>query len=176
MRERDDTNLLVFITGGVRSGKSRFALERATAAAGQVLFVATALANDDELRARITKHRAERPAGWRTAEATEGDLAGHIDGDEPCLVLDCLALYVGRRLTEGTKPGRIIEEVESASRRMLDRFDLSIVVSNEVGSGIIPDNAMAREYSEVLGKANQVVAALADEVVLMVSGIPVKVK
>lgn len=169
-------NRLVLVTGGVRGGKSGYALERASSTAKGVLFVATALPNDGEMRERIRMHRAQRPDGWRTVEATAGELAAHLAGAEEVLVLDCLTLYVGRRLTEGVAPETIITEVHDAAARMLERFSLSVVVTNEVGWGVIPDNELARAYSETLGKVNQVVAARAGEVMLMVTGIPVKVK
>jgi|BarGraIncu00421A_1022006.scaffolds.fasta_scaffold07750_2 adenosylcobinamide kinase / adenosylcobinamide-phosphate guanylyltransferase len=172
----NESRRLVLVTGGVRGGKSTYALELVRAASDRVLFVATALPNDSELLERIDKHRAERPRTWRTAEATEGALGAHLEGDEPALILDCLTLYVGRRLTEGVPARSIIEEVEEACGLMSERFGLAVIVTNEVGWGVIPDNELARAYSEVLGKANQVAAARADEVVLMVSGIPMKVK
>jgi adenosylcobinamide kinase/adenosylcobinamide-phosphate guanylyltransferase len=167
---------LVLVTGGVRGGKSTYALERVRSGSQSVLFVATAIPNDSELRERIKKHKVERPDTWRTVEATEGVLGAHLAGDEGALILDCLTLYVGRRLTEGVPPESIIDEVEEAADLMSERFSLAVIVTNEVGWGVIPDNELARAYSEVLGKANQVIADRADEVMLMVSGIPVKVK
>lgn len=166
---------LVFITGGVRSGKSSHAVKMAEAATS-VLFVATALPSDREMRERIQKHRAHRPVPWRTAEATRGTLAEHVGGDEDILVLDCLTLYAARRLTEGAPAEEIMKEVEEALGKMRGGFELSILVSNEVGSGVIPENAQARRFSELLGQVNQLASGLADEVLLMVSGIPLKVK
>lgn len=167
---------LILITGGVRSGKSSYAQELAHAEGKQVLFVATAHASDEEMVERIARHRAERPAGWRTAEATEGELEQHVVGNEDVALLDCLTLYVGRRLVEGVPGEQIAVEVSSAIELMKSSHGLSIAVSNEVGWGIIPDNRLAREYSEALGRVNQVAAAAADEVLMMVSGIPMKVK
>lgn len=166
---------LVFITGGVRSGKSSHAVKMAEAATN-VLFVATALPSDSEMQERIQKHRAQRPAPWRTVEATSGTLAEHVGGDEDILVLDCLTLYAARRLTEGAPAEEIMKDVEEALEKMREGFELSILISNEVGCGVIPDNAQARSFSEVLGQVNQFAAGIADEVLLMVSGIPLRVK
>jgi adenosylcobinamide kinase/adenosylcobinamide-phosphate guanylyltransferase len=168
---------LIFVTGGVRSGKSSHALDLAGEAGEPVLFVATAHASDSEMVERIARHRAERPDAWRTREATSGELEEYVaSGGEEVALLDCLTLYVGRRLTEGVGAERIASEVEETVRAMRGSHRLSVVVSNEVGCGVIPDNRLAREFSEALGRVNQVVAAAADEVLLMVSGIPLKVK
>jgi adenosylcobinamide kinase / adenosylcobinamide-phosphate guanylyltransferase len=169
-------NRLILITGGIRGGKSRYATERLAEETGGVLFVATAMPSDDELRERIEKHRSERPATWRTVEAVEGPLAPYLKGGERSMVLDCLTLYVGRRITEGASAADVAVEIDEAVGRMIETFALSVVVTNEVGCGIIPDNAMARHYSEVLGRANQHIAARASEVVFMVSGISLRVK
>jgi adenosylcobinamide kinase/adenosylcobinamide-phosphate guanylyltransferase len=166
---------IVFITGGVRSGKSSHAVNLARDEKS-VLFVATAIPFDEEMDERIQKHREQRPADWRTVEATRGALTGHVKGDEGVLVLDCITLYVARRLTEEAPALKIVKEVEEAVEEMRGGFELSVLVSNEVGSGVVPDNALARSFTEVLGQANHILAARADEVLLMVSGIPVKVK
>ena len=167
---------LILVTGGVRSGKSSHALALAVEAETPVLFVATALASDSEMVERIARHRSERPGSWRTEEATSGELEEYVSGGEEVAVLDCMTLYVGRRLTEGVDERQIAREVEAAVDAMRGSHRLSVVVSNEVGCGIIPDNRLAREFSEALGRANQAVAAAADEVLFMISGIPLKVK
>ena len=167
---------LIFLTGGVRSGKSSAAVRTAAELDRPTLFVATAMATDGDMSARIARHRAERPAQWRTVEAVEGTLAEHVAGPEETLVLDCLTLYVSRRMGEGAREAEVTREVEKALGLMRDGFETAIVVSNEVGSGVIPANALARTFSEALGRANQAAAATADEVLLMVSGLPLKVK
>ncbi len=168
---------LVFITGGVRSGKSRRALELASESGDGVLFVATALASDGEMVDRIGRHREERPGSWRTVEALTGKLADALEADgEQTLLVDCLGLYVSRRIMEGAGGGLAAAEVLEAARVAAARFSLSIFVSNEVGSGLVPDNELGRTFTEELGLANQEVARAADRVVLMVSGIPVRVK
>lgn len=170
---------LTLVTGGVRSGKSGHALEIARQAGGPhgpVLFVATALVSDGEMLARIEKHRAERPDHWMTVEVTEGELAGSLAGGGEVLLLDCLTLYVARRVTDGAAPDDVTREVEEGVEAMKRDFGMSVVVTNEVGSGVIPEGELARRFTEVLGRANQLVAARADRVLLMVSGIPLEVK
>lgn len=168
---------LVFITGGVRSGKSRRGLELADAGGGRVLFVATALSSDCEMEDRIQKHRAERPGGWRTVEAVSGKLAEALFPEgEDILLLDCLGLYVSRRMMEGASGEEAAGEALGAALAAAAGFQLSIFVSNEVGWGLVPDNELGRMFTEALGAANREVASVADEVILMVSGIPVKVK
>jgi adenosylcobinamide kinase / adenosylcobinamide-phosphate guanylyltransferase len=168
---------LVLVTGGVRSGKSRRALEMASESGGGVLFVATALASDGEMVDRIGRHRSERPEAWRTVEALSGKLADALEPEaEETLVVDCLGLYVSRRIMEGASTGLAAREVLDAAMLATRRFSLSVFVSNEVGSGLVPDNELGRTFTEELGLANQDVARAADRVVLMVAGIPVRVK
>lgn len=167
---------LILVTGGVRSGKSSHALALAVEAEEPVLFVATALASDSEMVERIARHRSERPDSWRTEEATSGRLEEYVSGGEDVALIDCVTLYVGRRLTEGVDEQQIAREVEVAVVAMRGSHRLSVVVSNEVGCGVIPDNSLARQFSEALGRANQSVATAADEVLFMISGIPLKVK
>lgn len=168
---------LVLITGGVRSGKSRRALELASESGTGVLFVATALANDVEMVDRIDRHRAERPDGWNTVEALSGTLEDALEPDgERTLLLDCLGLYVSRRVMEGAPAGQAASEALAAAKKAADRFALSIFVSNEVGWGLVPDNELGRMFVEELGRANREVASASDEVLLMVSGIQMRLK
>ena len=167
------------MTGGVRSGKSRHALELArTHGEGGVLFAATAFVSDSEMALRIERHRAERPAEWRTVEVISGGLADALlpDGGEEVLVLDCLGLYVSRRMLEGATAAQVASEVLETVEAARNAFELSIFVTNEVGSGLVPDNELGRFFIEALGAVNRETAALADEVSLMVAGIPVRVR
>ena len=162
-----------FILGGARSGKSRHAEALVEAERGPWVYLATAQAFDDEMRARIAEHRARRPAGWMTVDAPI-DLALALAGagDSPVLV-DCLTLWL-TNLILGE------HDVEAESEALLDvlaaRTALTVVVSNEVGLGIVPDNALARRFRDAAGVLHQRVAAVADHVVLMVSGLPLRVK
>lgn len=169
---------LILILGGARSGKSRFALELARQAGGDVLFVATAEPGDEEMKHRIQAHRKARPAGWRTLEAPVGvgeRIKGEL-GKAQVVILDCLTLLVSNLL--GSEPQNQLEE--RLAQELEDLLHCGaptlIVVSNEVGLGIVPDNPLARTYRDLLGQANQILAREADEVYLMVSGIPVHLK
>jgi adenosylcobinamide kinase / adenosylcobinamide-phosphate guanylyltransferase len=156
---------LVVLLGGARSGKSRLALERAVQAGGPVTFIATGEAGDDEMTARIERHKRERPQGWRTIEEPL-DLARSLDSvpaDETAIV-DCLSLWVANGLTAQHAFDDRALDVAAA------RSGLTIVVTNEVGMGIVPDNALARAYRDELGRVNAAWAAASNEAYLVVAG------
>jgi len=180
----------VFISGGARSGKSRFAQEMAAGTGKKVLFVATAEALDADMQARITNHQNQRPQSWQTLEAAT-DVAGFIEGcicDYEIVLLDCLTLLVANILSGSDREfsekefdaneaeSRVLAEVQAIIDLMGKSGALFIIVSNEVGLGIVPENRPARIYRDLLGKANQLVASHANEVYFMISGIPMKVK
>jgi adenosylcobinamide kinase/adenosylcobinamide-phosphate guanylyltransferase len=170
--------VLIYITGGARSGKSRYAQELAKRLAKRVVFVATALPTDDDLRRRIARHRRERPTHWRTIE-NPADLSKIIPqaGRRIELILiDCLTLYVSGRLMEGEGESAISARVEKFCKAAAASPVTSILVSNEVGSGLVPATDLGLKFRDYLGRANQVAARYADEVVLMVSGLPVTIK
>ncbi|MDE3075456.1 MAG: bifunctional adenosylcobinamide kinase/adenosylcobinamide-phosphate guanylyltransferase [Chloroflexota bacterium] len=165
---------LILITGGARSGKSAYAEEVAKAGGKDVLFVATAQPGDDEMRRRIHAHRASRPRPWRTVEAPVGVAAALAEQPvAPVVLLDCVTLLVSnlllRRASVQAEIDALLEWHRSSGAEL-------IAVTNEVGLGIVPDNALARQYRDELGLANQRLAAAASSVVLMVAGIPVMVK
>jgi len=179
----------VLITGGARSGKSRFAQELAQRLGQPVLFVATAEAGDEEMRQRIEEHRRTRPTAWRTLEVTT-HIGHHIlqrIGGAQVVIIDCLTFLVSNVLGQFIGPtGDNIDELlaEKAVNREIDelidclnRIPASfIIVTNEVGTGLVPVNRVGRAYRDLLGKANQRLAERTDEVYLMVSGLPVKIK
>ena len=180
---------LTLILGGARSGKSSYAEALAAERDGPVLYVATAEAFDDEMRARIAGHKAQRPAHWRTLEAPRhpgpaiADAFGAQDGGAAVILLDCLTLLANNVLLElpedageAEAGAALLAEVDEllAAREAADAD--WIIVSNEVGLGIVPAYPLGRLYRDALGRANQRVAAVADRVVLMVAGIPLAVK
>jgi adenosylcobinamide kinase / adenosylcobinamide-phosphate guanylyltransferase len=178
----------ILILGGARSGKSAHAETLATELGGPVLFVATAEALDDEMAERIRAHQASRPPRWETAEAPIG-LAAAIRraGTRPSTILvDCITLLVSNLvMAEGSSEadmdaGRIEQEVAVEIDGMLDAArDLNanlVVVSNEVGLGLVPEYRIGRLYRDALGRANQRLAAAVDEVYLLVAGTPMIVK
>jgi len=165
---------LTFILGGARSGKSRHAERLATALPSPWVYIATAEAYDDEMRERIKLHRARRGDGWRTIDAPL-DLVGALEAvpqGTPVLV-DCLTLW----LTNHMLAEHDIEAEAGRLGAVLSRPSGPwYVVSNEVGLGIVPENALARRFRDAAGRLNQQVASQADEVLMMVAGLPLKVK
>jgi adenosylcobinamide kinase / adenosylcobinamide-phosphate guanylyltransferase len=165
---------LIFVTGGARSGKSRFALARATEIGGEaVTFIATAQALDAEMRERIATHRLERNPHWQTLEEPVNLSAALGQASHEVVVLDCLSLWVANLMLSGLAEAAILEEAAQVSSSQRKRL---IVVSNEVGFGIVPDNALARTYRDVLGRVNQTFAVTASEAHLLVSGLPLRLK
>lgn len=179
---------ITLIMGGARSGKSRLAQEMA-AQAKSVLFVATAAAGDESMRLRIEKHQAERPACWRTLEVRQhiGDKIDIAYQNEELVLIDCITLLVSNLLCQYTNEQfasfgeaelekQVIEEI-TALQECLETLPTSfIIVSNEVGLDIVPDNRLGRLYRDFLGRANQTLARSADEVYFMIAGIPLRVK
>lgn len=175
---------MIFVTGGARSGKSGFAEQLAQNCESAVTYIATAAAGDEEMQARIAEHRDRRPSGWRTVEVESGLIAvleNELAAGVTVLV-DCLTVYLSNRLLAqepgdaGAAARRIEGEVDELSAACARSNGNLIVVSNEVGMGIVPDNALARAFRDLAGQANQRLAAAAAEVYLCVSGIPVRVK
>lgn len=173
---------LWFVTGGARSGKSTFA-ERLAADAGRpVIYVATLEPLDDEMRLRIARHRDQRPAEWRTIEAPRTVTAAIVSaGDQPCVVVDCLSLWLTNRLLDeaGDDPsaadGERVEatldhELQALLAAIAARGGPTVIVSNEVGSGIVPATRLGRVYRDLLGRANQAVSRRAERAWLLVSG------
>ncbi len=165
----------IFVLGGTRSGKSRYARERALALGGErVSFIATARSGDPELDARIAAHRADRPATWETIES-DWDLADAIAraAEANLLLIDSLTLWLSSALEQE----RSVRELwQDACDALLLRTADVIIVSDEVGLGIVPMSAAARAFRDELGWIHQSAAAWADHVVLLVAGIPVPVK
>jgi adenosylcobinamide kinase/adenosylcobinamide-phosphate guanylyltransferase len=178
---------LTLILGGARSGKSSYAEKLAREVSGAVLYVATAEALDEEMEDRIATHRDKRPAQWRTLEAPR-DVARAIAADPgpaDVLLLDCMTLLVNNLLgpevegnteAQALSEARMMEEIE-ALLAIYDSGDSHwIVVSNEVGLGLVPPYPLGRAYRDALGRANQRLAEAADEVLFMVAGLPMQLK
>ena len=158
--------------GGARSGKSRYAENQITRLPPPWVYVATAQAFDDEMRARIAEHRGRRAAGWQTVEAPLALPNALRDaGDAPVLV-DCLTLWLSNLILADAD----LPAAEAALDAALDRAAPAVLVSNEVGLGIVPDNALARRFRDEAGRLHQRLAARADRVVLTVAGLPLFVK
>ena len=158
--------------GGARSGKSRLAQAAAEAHPGPLTFIATAQALDDEMRARIARHQADRGPCWRTVEAPLA-LPEAIGAAEGVVLVDCLTLWLTNLMLGehdvATASARLIEALRAASAPV-------ILVSNEVGQGIVPETPLGRAFRDAAGRLNQAVAAVASEVTLAVAGLPLRVK
>ena len=167
----------LFVLGGARSGKSRFAVDSHRANA-DVTFVATAQAHDADMAARVARHRAERPAQWRTVEEPY-ELVSCLRasaGQSQVVIVDCLTLWVSNLMLRGDADEWIVKQGEElAAVVSMGERDVTLV-SNEVGEGVHPPTAAGRRFRDLLGLVNQRVAAAADRVVLMVAGVPLAVK
>lgn len=162
---------LTLLLGGARSGKSSLAVRRAQASGRAVVFVATGEAGDAEMATRIARHRAERPAGWHTAEVPValGEALAAVDGDA-CVVVDCLSLWVANLMGRGDGEEAVVGAAQEAASTCAARRAPTLAVSNEVGMGVVPDTPLGRAYRDVLGRVNAVWAACADEALLVVAG------
>lgn len=182
---------VVFITGGARSGKSSFA-ESLLAGKDNVLYVATGVGFDDEMKDRISRHRAQRNPAWKTFEGYR-DLAHALMNelrDFDYIILDCITIMVSNFMVLDAgvdwdyAGNAAVEAIEKIIRHEIESFlemaenfkGETILVSNEIGMGIVPAVPLGRHYRDIAGKINQVIAARADDVFLMVSGIPLKIK
>lgn len=165
----------LLVLGGARSGKSRYAQARAEAIAGELLFVATGQALDAEMAERIARHRADRGPRWSTVE-TPVELAAAIRAESRAgrvLLVDCLTLWATNLLLGA-------HDVPAATDALVDAISRAagplILVANEVGLGIVPDNALARRFRDEAGRVNQRVAAAVGEVMFIAAGLPLKLK
>jgi adenosylcobinamide kinase/adenosylcobinamide-phosphate guanylyltransferase len=174
--------MLILVTGGSRSGKSDFALETARRFKGPRLFLATAQASDEEMRRRIDAHRNSRPADWSVVEESRevprALRAALGPGSAGVVIVDCITIWVSNLILEDESFGEseaaaMARELAAAARGSASGV---IVVTNEVGSGVVPDNALARRFRDCAGRANQVLAREAAEVHLCVSGIAIAIK
>ena len=166
---------LTLVTGGGRSGKSAYALSRALGYESRV-FIATAEAVDAEMRKRIDRHKRERAGSFITIEEPLdlADALGRIPSGASVAVIDCLAVWIGNLMHQ--RPSREQESIDAFLAALTTATVDLIVVTNEVGMGIIPENEISRQYRDLLGMVNQRVADMAQKVILMISGIPVVIK
>jgi len=196
---------LTLILGGARSGKSSYAEQRAKDVGGEsVLYVATSETKDEEMIERVIKHRSERPSAWGTVEAPRNvaqalrqaqDTAIHRErSTAKVILLDCMTFLVANHLMDAAAPeddpfddpssdpfdaqieADVVAEVEALVEYIQEVDVELLVVSNEVGLGVVPPYELGRAYRDILGRANQILARHADEVQLLVAGIPMKVK
>lgn len=164
----------VLYTGGVRSGKSRMAEERTLSLGKSALYIATAEAHDAEMEARIARHRARRGPEWRTVHEplNLAEVLDRTDGNTPRMV-DCLTLWLSNLMLGGQDWEAALDGLTGALARQKAPV---ILVTNDVGAGIVPENALARAFRDHAGLMNQRVATVCDELWLCVSGYPLRVK
>lgn len=178
---------ITFILGGARSGKSTHALSLAQAAGQPVTFIATATAGDEEMKERICRHQAERPADWQTIEAP-WDLAQRFAQESirhPVVILDCVTMLISNLLLrlpdpEMTRMTDYQQVIDTEINPLIETIQRSTakwyIISNEVGLGVVPAFKLGRLYRDGLGRANQRIASMADSVLFMVAGLPMQVK
>ncbi len=168
---------IIFITGGARSGKSTYASSLARKY-GKVAFIATCQALDQEMAKRIKLHQKSRPKSWKTFEEPRkiSLLLSKLDNHFECILLDCLTILVSNLVLDGYNEKQILSETKLILKNLRNKKAKSIIVSNEVGLGIVPANKLARDFRDIAGKINQLVAKETDEVFFTVSGIPLRIK
>ena len=169
---------IIFLLGGARSGKSSYAIELAKSLRKRTAFIATCVLPDSEMRKRIKIHKNSRPAKWKVVE--EGRdvkrVLANIKNKFGTILIDCLGLWISNLLADKLTDKKIEKEIKYLVE-VISRLKTNVIlVSNEVGSGIVPDNLLARRFRDLLWQANQTMAKAADEVIFMQSGIPLKIK
>ncbi len=189
MKRKGSLKKIILLLGGARSGKSRFTQEYARRNGENVLFVATATAGDEDMQRRIERHKKDRPTNWRTMEVTT-NIGMQIETnarDAQLIVIDCITMLVNNifsrydekqfdAIDDMVLEEEVVAEIEQVQMCMEKVNASFLIVSNEVGLGLVPDNRMGRLYRDSLGRANQMLAQESDEVYLLVAGIPLRVK
>ena len=177
---------IVFVTGGAKSGKSSFVLDKASGVRGKKAFIATAEALDDEMNERIGRHKTERGDEWETYEVPLKVSEALIDatGRHSAVVMDCLTIWLSNILIGEVDTEENVNKLVATLTEIKESpvcttgpgCSVLYIVSNEVGMGIVPENGLAREFRDLAGGLNQRIAEISDEVYLVVAGIPVKIK
>ncbi len=168
----------ILIIGGCRSGKSSHALQMAEEIKGKKIFIATCIPYDDEMKKRVDNHQRERSSEWETVEAPMdlpkaiSDCANRAD----VVIADCLTLWISNLMMEKTEEKKIVMKTNQLVHSIKNASSPVIIVSNEVGAGIVPENLLARSFRDSAGFVNQKVAATSNRVIWMVAGIPVVIK
>jgi len=168
----------IFILGGARSGKSRYAVELAKKISKEVAYIATCTMSDEEMKKRIKLHKNSRPDHWKIIEEGKDikSIFAKLKDRYEVLIIDCLGLFVSNLLMEDFKDSQIQKILKELVHVVCKAKFTTILVSNEVGCGIVPDNLLARRFRDIVGFVNQMIAERADEVIFMEAGIPIKIK
>lgn len=168
----------ILVIGGCRSGKSSHALHLAEQIPGQKIFIATCIPRDKEMEERVLHHQKQRSSAWKTIEEpffipeaiNKHSLKGNV------ILIDCLTLWINNLILNDDQPENIDNHIQKLTQSIEKAECPVILVSNEVGTGIVPENKLARLFRDITGFANQKIAACVDQVIWMVAGIPVKIK
>jgi len=170
--------MLILITGGARSGKSDFAAQLARTYGKNIAFLATCRPEDDEMIERIMHHKRKRPENWHTFEEPYEifSTVKKIKGSFEVVIIDCLTLFVSNCFQKNHGEKHISKELNDVFKAVTESNLCVIMVTNELGSGIVPNNKLARDFRDTAGRINQLTAKNADEVYLMVCGMPLKLK
>jgi len=173
---------IIFILGGARSGKSSYAIELACPTVvsrakkeKNMLFVATAKPSDSEMKERIEKHKKYRPKNFKTVEIKK-NFSEIFNENFNTAVIDCLTIFVSGCMVGGKSEQKILAEIKKFLMEIKNKNKKIIIVSNEVGGGIVPRNKLARKFRDVLGNVNKLVSEFSDKVYLMTAGIPILIK
>ena len=163
------------VLGGARSGKSRYSEELGRAHGGERIYIATAEAGDEEMRLRIGQHRERRGAAWRTIEEPVRltEVLERECGTKRFVLVDCLTLWISNLMHRGEAVGPAVQRLREVVPQLQGML---VLVSNEVGLGIVPDNELARRFRDEAGYANQQMAEVCEEVVFMIAGLPLRLK
>ncbi len=169
---------ITFILGGARSGKSTYALNLAQERGKKVAFIATGEPRDAEMKKRIALHKKERPSGWKTFEEQKNisSVLKKIGQEFDLVIIDCLTLLISNLILTGLKSDLIQNKINDLLNEVTKIKSNCIIVSNEVGLGIVPENKLARDFRDIAGRANQLVAKKSNQVFFIVSGIPWRIK
>ena len=169
---------LIFITGGARSGKSSFGVKMAKSIKKRKVFIATCIPEDEEMKKRVALHRKNRPSSWKTIEVRK-ELLSVLEEEtksDIVIVIDCLTLFISSLLMEKVRESIIKNEIKKIVKVIKQGKAMVIVISNELGSGLIPENKLGRVFRDIVGFCNQIAAAGAREVYFAVSGISMQIK
>jgi adenosylcobinamide kinase/adenosylcobinamide-phosphate guanylyltransferase len=168
---------IILILGAARSGKSLYAASLAKKQR-KVAFVATSQALDKEMQERIRLHQKSRPKDWKTFEEPKdlAPLLKRIADTFDCIIIDCLTLLISNLILDGYKEAKILKDIQKLVVNLKNKRAKVIMVSNEVGLGLVPVNKLGRQFRDIAGKVNQIVASEADEVLFMVAGLPMNIK
>jgi adenosylcobinamide kinase/adenosylcobinamide-phosphate guanylyltransferase len=173
-----DLKTVTLVVGGCKSGKSRIALTMADQISADKIFIATCVPTDDEMRERVTRHQAERSSAWQTVECPIYLPEAVLQHSRPhrVLLIDCLTLWLTNLYLDSETQEALMEQVQQLVQALAQSQGPVFLVTNEVGTGIVPENKMARQFRDLAGMMNQAVAACAQQVIWSVVGLPVVIK